>query len=233
MTFKTPEEYLACDEALLDLGDSDDADDVLAVWQPAAPFVVLGYANASASHVDLVACRRRGLPVLRRCSGGGTVLQGPGCFNVSLVLRIRPGPLSSIAGTTCHVLGRHRAMLETLLGRPVRIDGQSDLTLDDRKCAGHAQRRRRRCVLFHGSFLLDADLALMEQVLRLPARAPAYRRGRPHRDFLTTLPCAPAALTAALRRAWGAVDTLEEPPTARIAALVRSRYATDAWNFRL
>ena len=59
---------------------------MLRFWEPNKPFVVVGYANQAAREVDLEACRKLGIPVFRRCTGGGTVLQGPGCLNYSLDL---------------------------------------------------------------------------------------------------------------------------------------------------
>src|SRR5262245_29464931 len=87
-TFPTPEENLACDEALLDLCEAGHAPEVLRFWEPSSHFVVVGYANRIADEVNVTECRTRGIPILRRCSGGGTVLQGPGCVNYALVLRI-------------------------------------------------------------------------------------------------------------------------------------------------
>src|SRR5688572_6131078 len=88
LTFPTPAENLACDEALLDLCEAGFADEVLRFWESPTHFVVVGYGNKVDSEVEVAACRADGIPILRRCTGGGTVLQGPGCLNYSLVLRI-------------------------------------------------------------------------------------------------------------------------------------------------
>src|SRR5438067_1520295 len=95
LTLSTPAENLACDEVLLQLAEQNGAgDEVLRVWEPMQYFVVVGYANRVATEVDIRFCQTNSIPVLRRCSGGGTVLQGPGCVNYSLVLRIsESGPL--------------------------------------------------------------------------------------------------------------------------------------------
>ena len=232
LTFDTPQENLACDEALLELGERTGCE-LLRVWEPRQHFVVLGYANSHRTEVNLEACRRRRIPVLRRISGGGTVLQGPGCLNVSLILRIRPGPLSTISGTTRFVLTRHRDALAPLVASPVRVQGSSDLTLGARKCSGNAQRRQRRCVLFHGTLLLNLDLGLLEQLLPLPKRRPAYRQDRTHQAFLTNLGLAPGIVKAALQQAWGPTGVLKRVPLEPIRHLARTQYATDTWNYRL
>jgi lipoate-protein ligase A len=86
--------------------------------------------------------------------------------------------------------------------------------------------------LFHGSFLLGLDLALVEQTLRQPSKQPAYRRNRAHKDFLTNLPLQASAVKQAMKEAWGATDTLEEIPEERIERLVREKYCTDSWSLK-
>ena len=86
LTLATPEDNLACDEALLDWAEAHESPGLLRFWESDRRFVVLGYANRVADEVDVEACRAEDVPVLRRCSGGGTVLQGPGCVNYALIL---------------------------------------------------------------------------------------------------------------------------------------------------
>lgn len=229
--FASPEETLAADEALLDACEAGELGPLLRVWIPRSYFVVVGYANSVDTEVNLAFCRERRIPVLRRCTGGGTVLQGPGCLNYSLVLPIEPGgPLGSIHGTNCHVLRANAAALAPLLGRVPDHEGDTDLALGGLKIAGNAQRRRKRFLLFHGCFLLDLDLGMAAAALPMPSRQPVYRGARSHRDFLLNLKLLPESMTAALRRHWNAFEGPATPPHERIGRLVREKYATDAWN---
>ena len=121
LTFPTPEENLACDEALLDWCDEGAGPEVLRFWEPQQHFVVVGHSNRIGREVKVEACREQGIPILRRCSGGGTVLQGPGCLNYSLILRIDSDPaLQTVTGTNRFVMERNRAAVETLLARSSR-----------------------------------------------------------------------------------------------------------------
>jgi lipoate-protein ligase A len=232
-TLDTAQENLACDEALLDGGEEGCPDEILRFWEPRQHFVVLGYSNKAPAEVNLDSCRALGFPVLRRCSGGGTVLQGPGCLNYALILRIREGSATrSITEANAFIMNRNRNALNSLLGGQVLIQGHTDLTLQGRKFSGNSQRRKRRFLLFHGSFLLHLDLGLVEQVLRLPSKQPSYRRHRAHKDFLTNLSVKADAVKEAMRQDWGANDILEEIPEKRIERLVREKYATDGWNLK-
>src|SRR5690242_10091550 len=121
-TLPTPAENLACDEALLDwCEDGDCADEILRVWEPAEHFVVVGYANQVATEANVAACEAKRIPILRRCSGGGTVLQGPGCLNYALVLRILDhGPIGTISAANRFIMERNcRAIQAVIAHRPV------------------------------------------------------------------------------------------------------------------
>ncbi len=230
LTCATPAESLACDEALLDACAEGDGDETLRFWEPRQPFVVVGYANRVATEVNLAACRERAIPVLRRCTGGGTVLQAAGCLNYSLILRISDsGPLQSVTGTNEFVLKRHGEALGPALGKSVTAEGATDLASGGRKFAGNAQRRKRDCLLFHGSFLLGLDFDLLDAVLPFPSQQPGYRRHRSHREFLINLQVAPEVIRAALRTRWNAVDPVTAPAD-RIAKLTREKYETAEWN---
>ena len=232
LNLPTSAENLACDEALLDACDAG-GDEVLRCWEAREHFVVVGYANKLHREVNLDNARALGVPVLRRCSGGGTVVQGPGCLNYSLVLKIpAAGPLTAIASTNRHIMERLRDAVRPLLGDggTVAVRGFTDLVVGERKFSGNAQRRRRHAFLFHGTFLLDFDLPVIERVLRLPSHQPEYRRDRSHRDFLVNLHLPAEKIKAALREQWQANDTDFVAPHPAIVELVKAKYATKAWN---
>ncbi len=231
LTFNSPAENLACDEALLDLGEAGNGDEILRFWEADQYFVVVGYANKVAAEVNVAACEAAGIPILRRCSGGGTILQGPGCLNYSLVLRIEEtGPLGSITSTNTLVMQTNQRALQTLVAEKIEVRGCTDLAVDNLKFSGNAQRRRRRFLLFHGSFLLRFDLKLIEQFLPLPSQEPAYRRSRPHREFLRNIDAPVNLVIEALKEAWGATESLEQVPHDSISRLARESYSNPQWN---
>jgi lipoate---protein ligase len=239
LTMPTPAENLACDEALLDWCETENHEEILRFWEPREPFVVVGYANRVESEVNVAACAERGVSVYRRCSGGGTVLQAPGCLNYALVLRIdETGPLRSIAGANRFIMERHRAALSSLsaqsqisnLRSQISVQGHTDLAVGGLKFSGNAQRRRRHYLLFHGTFLLQVDLELMVAVLPLPSRQPDYRQNRSHESFLTNLGLPAASVKQVLQQAWGVFEPLDHYPRATVASLARDKYVTPEWN---
>ncbi|HEY2971592.1 MAG TPA: biotin/lipoate A/B protein ligase family protein [Pyrinomonadaceae bacterium] len=232
-TWPTPEQNLACDEALLLACEEGGDDEVVRFWEPRERFAVLGYSGRTNAEVFLSRCRERRIPVLRRLSGGGAVLQGPGCLNYALVLKISARPnLGDVGATNAFVMKRLKQALAPVVESPIAVRGFTDLALGARKFSGNAQYRKRRALLFHGSFLLNFDFALMEKLLPSPPKQPAYRRNRAHGEFLTNLNLSPDRIKEALKQAWSAGEELKNIPVEAIERLARERYASDAWNFK-
>src|SRR5215469_16319111 len=216
LTFASPAENLACDEALLDHFEERGGDGVLRFWEPPNHFVVVGYANEVARAVQVAACEADGIPILRRCSGGGTVLQGPGCLNYSLVAPImEDGPLCSISSANRFIMERNRKALESTLkaqNSQLEVAGHTDLVVGQLKISGNAQRRKKHFLLFHGTFLLNFNISLVQKYLRMPSKQPDYRRDRSHEDFLMNLNLPALKVKEALCDAWGAAQALEVVP---------------------
>jgi len=230
LTLSTANENLALDEALLDLCAEASGKEILRVWEPREYFVVLGYSSRIRSEVNLSSCHAARIPVLRRCSGGGTVLQGPGCLNYSLILRIADSSrFQSIAETNRFIMGKVQAALQPLIGGGIAIQGISDLTLGGAKFCGNAQRRKKGSLLFHGVFLFHMDLDVIEQHLPVPLKQPRYRQNRQHKDFLVNLNLPAAAIKQALRRQWNANEEMSAIRHADVERLVKNQYATPEW----
>lgn len=232
LAFADPARNLACDEMLIDLCE-ESRTEVLRIWEPSNYFVVLGYSNRVSREVDVDACGAKAIPILRRFSGGGAVLQGPGCINYTLVVRNeRPGYIGDIATAYRRVLEPHRRLFQALTSKAVRIEGISDLAIAGLKFSGNSQHRKRACTLFHGTFLLKFDLSLVETCLRLPSKQPAYRRDRPHRAFLTNLAIDPLEVREKLKKEWQAYDEPVDVSYERIEDLLKSRYLRGEWNWK-
>ena len=189
----------------------------LLVWESAWPAVILPRRGEPARWVRGPACAARGVPLLHRDSGGGAVVVGPGCLAFALVLSLDARPrLADVAHSYDWLLAREAGALAREAGAPARETGapaiggiaarSTDLALGDRKFAGHAQRRVRGGLLHHGVLLYDFDVDLIDCLLAEPPRAPAWRRGRSHREFLTNAPLTRSALLRSLRRLPAALE---------------------------
>jgi lipoate---protein ligase len=231
LTLPTLAENLALDEALL-LRAEEGGPEVLRVWQWPTPAVVLGAGGILADDVDEARCRADDVPILRRASGGGTVLLGPGCLIYSVVLAFARDPaLGELFPSYGYVLER---VIEAagMLGAALDIEGASDLALGGRKISGNAQQRKRTHLLHHGTLLHAFDAAAVAAYLKAPARQPVYRRLRSHGDFLTNLPAGADPLKQALRVAWQAEPKLTIWPQDLVLRLLVEKYLRPEWIFR-
>jgi lipoate-protein ligase A len=228
---------MAWEEAFLEAVDAGAAE-VLWFWEAPEPFVVVGYGQAVAQEVNLPACAARGIPILRRCSGGGAVVQGPGCLNYGLALRLEEsGPCNTVTGTNRWVMERQLRALNGLLADRVEIQGYTDLALRGldgvaRKFSGNAQRRKRSAVLFHGTILTQFDLGLITELLPFPSAQPEYRASRSHLDFVVNTGLSAAAVRAAIRNEWSAYQRLEELPSTLAELAFAERYSRPEWHQR-
>jgi lipoate-protein ligase A len=234
LNLATPAEQLAADEAILDWCESGHGDETLLFWEPRETFVVVGYANRVATEVNVSAGEKMGVPIFRRCSGGGTVVQMLGGLNYSLILRIdETGPTRNIIAANESIMERNCAAVQSLLpSAPVVVRGHTDLCLGDVKFAGNSQRRRKNFLLFHGTLLLDCDLRIISELLLMPSLQPDYRASRPHSNFVTNLNLSAEKVKAALAKEWNANKELKNPPLKEISQLACEKYATREWNFK-
>lgn len=224
---------LACDEALLELFETKRlTDGLLRTWESEKHFVVLGHSNRIDSELDLAACESERISILRRLSGGGTVMQGPGCLNYTLILRNAIDVPGGIAESFRFTLEHHKRCIQEMIGEPVEIAGVSDLAIDGQKFSGNAQYRKRHFTLLHGTFLLNLNLELVARCLRLPSKQPGYRQNRAHRYFMRNLHLDSLKVRQALIEVWRATDEFIDIPTLRISALEKSRYRRPEWTWK-
>ncbi len=194
---------------------------------------MIGYGNTVEDEVYIENCKYLNIPIFRRISGGGTVLQGPGCLNYTLVLKIKEDVnLLTIPDTNRYIMGKNRAALAKILGEKVKVSGITDLTIDGKKFSGNSQRRFNDYVLYHGTFLIDFDISMVERALKNPKRQPCYRQNRSHKDFLTNLNIPEQNIKNVLQKEWNAFETFPEINSQLLSKLVETKYLKNEWNLR-
>lgn len=232
LTLSSVAEDLALDGAMLRLADAGRSPPLVRFWEAREYAVVLGASRRLREDVLVDACRADGVPVLRRSSGGGSVVVGPGALNVTVILPEAAAPgLSAVDVAQRYVL-EWIAQLIRRDGPPVAVRGHGDLTLGDRKCGGSAQRRLQRWFLVHCSILYQFAIERIIRYLAIPARQPAYRQGRAHQDFLINLELSRSAIVEVLQpEPSTGPDTSPDLAAALglVPALMVEKYANPAW----
>jgi lipoate---protein ligase len=241
ITLPTAAENIALDEALLDEAEEGSGEDeFLRIWESPLPIVVAGRSTRISAEINVAECETKGIPILRRSSGGAAIVAGSGCLMYAVVISHKKRPeLLDITRAHRFVMTRIVEALKPLTAYvgAIRVAGTSDLVLDDdaalRKFSGNSLRVKRSHFLYHGTILNDFDLSLISSCLLVPPRQPEYRKRRAHEDFIANLPVRRSDLVDALGAAWPATGELKDVPIARVQKLVADRFGQRKWTFEL
>jgi lipoate-protein ligase A len=230
--------HMALDEVLLDAVAAGRRPPLLRFWGWTEPTLVLGSNQAVANELDLAAVERRGFSVVRRLSGGGTMLAEPGrTITWSLVTPLAPVDGMSFVESFAHL---DRWAVETLrsLGVDAGYRPINDIVSPHGKIAGAAQARRRGALLHHVTMAYSMDPALLTELIRIGRPAVSDRGVRSAEKKVSPLDTlldlsrieVVAALADAAGAAPGRLDPLELEAA---AALAGEKYAQREWIFRL
>lgn len=135
-------------------------------WSP--PAVTIGCFQSAEREVDVEACVRLGVDIVRRRTGGGAVYHDPeGEVTYSL---IAPEHLygNDIPSSYREVCGHIIDALH-ILGIEAEFRPVNDVVVRGKKISGSAQTRRGGVLLQHGTLLLSLDAPVMFSLLR-PSR---------------------------------------------------------------
>lgn len=141
----------ALEELLFERAGSED---ILMLWRN-DPAIVCGCYQNLFAEVDVCEALSRGITLVRRTSGGGTVYHDRGNVNFTLIRTVDPQ-------TMCYAdfLSPVIAALAPL-GIEASQNRICDLILNGKKISGSAQRVSKNRALHHGTLLFDADLSVL------------------------------------------------------------------------
>jgi lipoate---protein ligase len=232
LTLPTVAANLALDEALLIEADAGRGRALVRLWYPPEFAVVLGASRRLADDVFLETCASDQVPILRRSSGGGTVLVGPGALCVTVILPEDAAPgLFSVDLAHTYVLEQIAAALRRAVPA-VDVLGRGDLVIESRKFGGSAQRRLKNWFMVHCSILFDFPIERITRCLKMPSRQPEYRAGRSHENFLCNLDLPRETLAQAIRHAFSATPTPHPAPLVPpelLESLLSEKFANRHW----
>ena len=149
--------YLAMEEFVA----NEVEDEAFFVWR-VAPTVIIGRNQVLENEVNVDYCRRHGVAVVRRKSGGGCVYSDMGNIMVSYV---------SSRGCVAEVFDRYLFSLTSALrsvGLPAEKSGRNDILVQGRKISGNAFHQLPGRSIVHGTLLYSTDLEALTEAIRPP-----------------------------------------------------------------
>jgi len=229
LTLPTPALNLALDEALLEVAEQGQiTTPILRLWESEQPFVVVGRATKLTEEVNLSVCQQDQVPVLRRNSGGASIVTGPGCLMYGVILSYEQFPqLASL--DQCHQFVMTRVLKAVPASEAVNFQGTCDLTYQGRKFSGNSLRCKRNHVLYHGTLMYDFELSMISKYLGQPARMPDYRQSKSHDEFVTNLPVLKQILRSGMLEAWDVDGVFTDWPQELTTQLAKEKYESRSW----
>lgn len=172
---------MALDEALLTSVTQGNSPPIIRFYRWSPPAITLGYFQSLEKEVNLKACQKAGVDVVRRLTGGRAVLHQ---HELTYSL-IAPENHQKVAGSILDsylaisrglVQGLAKIGVEAELAEGKKNTGTAsaacfdapswyEMVVNGRKLVGSAQTRRSGCILQHGSLLCDLDADLLFSIL--------------------------------------------------------------------
>ncbi|KAM7263113.1 hypothetical protein ACFE04_000796 [Oxalis oulophora] len=149
------------------------------------PTIVMGVSGKPAELLEINSVVRDQVPVVRRFSGGGTVIVDDGTIFITFIcskdavpgLQPFPQPIMSWSSTL------YEKVFQGIGDYRLR---ENDYVFGERKFGGNAQSITKHRWVHHTSFLWDYNVENMGY-LKHPKKAPKYRLSRSHLDFICSL----------------------------------------------
>ena len=227
-----PQRNLAAEEAITYAVQQGIVYDTLRFWRNVKS-VILGYSNHVSSEVNVDLCRRNGIQIVRRTSGGGAVYQDLGNLNYSVVLN------TSSFEVPRDILEVYKLFSEAVtvglsrLGVKAEFHPPNALKTGGHKISGMAIHKLRNSCLVHGTLLVNADLATLNQVLR-NVKDTVTNISENHPDV--TISRVQKGIATGFAEVFHVElynDGFTERELRKADDLQRLKYENDSWNFRI
>jgi lipoate---protein ligase len=172
-------EQLQLEEALL---RADDRNWCL-VNEGSPEAIVMGISGKPEELINFSKLREEPIPMIRRFSGGGTVVID---HDTTFVTFICNKDCVKVPGIPEKILQWTASVYEPVFAQGGFRVRENDYVLGEKKFGGNAQYICKQRWLHHSSLLWDFQEANMDYLL-MPKKMPTYRQQRKHQDFLCRL----------------------------------------------
>jgi lipoate-protein ligase A len=241
---------MAIDEAIL-LAQQAQPNPTLRFYEWSSPALSFGYFQDIASEVDVAACHADGIELVKRMTGGGTVVHG---WELTYTLILPRGAGEMNISDAYHVIGQSLVKAFQRLGIPAQCyatctepaqtaqnicltnPAEHDVMSDNKKLAGVSVRRNRNGIMFQGYISLEIPpSSILARVSKDPAVQEMLRekstaintdgRSIPRSALIQAI-----SETLNLGIAFHSSE-LSSTEYVQAKTLAETKYATSGWNF--
>ena len=155
------------------------------LWHPEDRFIVLGRANKPETSLNIDEVKNDNIAVYKRPSGGETVILTPNTLVISVKVKI-----DDVINTHKHFKIINNKITNALSGLGVKnlfMKGISDISIGNKKILGSSIYKRKEVLFYHAVLNIGESVDVISKYLKHPLKEPDYRKGRNHKEFITSL----------------------------------------------
>ena len=125
------------------------------------PAVIVGVNQNAINEVNLAYTEEKGIKVVRRLTGGGTVYhdQNNLCYTIIAPFNSQEDNYKKFTGPVIEYLNS--------LGVKAEFSGRNDITINGKKISGNAQTVYKNRIMHHGTILLNTDMSALEKAIKV------------------------------------------------------------------
>ena len=155
------------------------------LWIPDKIYIILGASNTPEDALNIDNIQSDKITVYKRPSGGQTVVLTPKTLVISVFFpdAISLHPLKIFYHVNTIIIKSLAAEgIENLSPK-----GISDIAISDKKILGSSIYKSKEKIFYHAVLNFNENPDTFDRYLKHPKREPDYRKGRIHKDFVTSI----------------------------------------------
>jgi lipoate-protein ligase A len=236
-----PHYTAALDEAILVERTSDNVPNTLHFYRRKPPAISLGYFQDPEEEVNIKLCKKAGVELLRRASGGGAIYTDEKQLIFAVAYKeTTPQSIVDSYKTIGDVL------ITTLseFSLNAKFKPINDVLINGKKISGSAQTRKAGTILHHGTIIVDCDFENMTKYLKFSSEKNAKNSHKKITGRVTSLAMelgkAPnmgdvkASLLNGFEKVFGVKivnGSLTNSEKKLAAKLAQTKYGKEAWTY--
>jgi lipoate-protein ligase A len=202
-------------------------------WKP--PAVSIGYFQSMDLEVDVHECRKRGIDLVRRLTGGGAVYHEAELTYSFLTNTFSSDIMQSYISICNPVVQAIRK-----LGFDARFAPLNDIVIGNGvKVSGNAQTRKMNVLLQHGTILLDVNVERMFSVLKVPSEKIKDKLIDDVKKRVSGINRSFDEVAQVLKKSFSEAfdaelhsDKLTVEEYSKVYSFIKEKFSSESWNWR-